>query len=240
MSPGGNITWSSTGPGGWYPRSCDSGVEIHTFIDLKCTSYYVPTSLASPVLIEAKYEGDSNNLPATGSTTLAVTTSPTSALVNCFPSTVPVGLVATCTVYLSYNMYSIVDYPGAGPPPPTGTIQWSSSGGDGGLNSTACSFPHEGSEKCTATFTPFSSASPVTITANYLGNGFYQPTSSSYHLIIAPGRTSNSTSPGATGGGLTLPNYWPAAVLFGVGGGGVLGYYYYSSKKKENEVTPQI
>ncbi|MDA4127490.1 MAG: hypothetical protein OK452_09885 [Thaumarchaeota archaeon] len=220
---------------------CESGIEIHHPTDVQCTVYFVPTSLASPVTITASFAGDSNNSPASGTTQVAVTTSPTSALVNCFPSSDPVGLGATCTVYLSYNIYQIVNYPNAAPPPPTGTLQWSSSGGQGTFNSTSCSLPPE---SCTVTYTPSSSASPVTITANYPGNGFYQPTSSSYQLTITPGRTttstSTSTSPGTTGGGLTLPNYWPEAALVGIGGGGILGYYYYSSKKKEREVTPQV
>ncbi|MDA4124071.1 MAG: hypothetical protein OK438_01280 [Thaumarchaeota archaeon] len=250
-SPDGNINWSSTRQGGFYPPSCDSGSEIHHSTDVQCTAYYVPTSLASPVTITASFAGDSNNPPTSGSTDLAVTTSPTSALVNCFPSTVPVGLVATCTIYLSYNMYQIVNYPNATPPPPTGTVQWTSSGGQGSFNSTSCTLPPE---SCTVTYAPSSSASPVTITANYPGNGFYQPASSTYQLAITAGRTSttssttssssaststpsktlttastsaNSTSLGSTVGGFTLPNYWPEASLAIVAGLGLFGYYLY-------------
>lgn len=111
----------------------------------------VSTSLAGSANIVGAYSGDSNNYPSQSTTTLTVSTAPSSVSVTCSPASLVVGQATSCQAMVTG--YS-----------PTGIIQWQSTDKNGVFSSNPCTLVLG---TCTVMYTPTASA---TITATYPGD----------------------------------------------------------------------
>jgi len=109
--------------------------------------------------------------------------------VRCSPSPVQVGSTTTCTAVVTGITIT-----------PVGTVTWSS-GGAGSFSPTSatCSLT---SGSCTVSYTPSSSASPVTITAIYGGDTNNDGSTGTFSLAVtltsAPSTTSSTAASSST------------------------------------------
>ena len=179
-SPSGEVSWSTSGQGGFSLGSC-------TLSSGSCSVKYTPSSTLSTV-INATYNGDTNNSPGYGTYSLPINPAATTITVICSPSPVDENTPTTCTASLSVGSA-------------TGSIIWSSSD-TGNFNSTSCALS---SGSCSVTYTPSSSTTPVTITASYGGDSNYASGSGIFSLGVVgsttTGTSTSSTSESTSSGG---------------------------------------
>ncbi len=135
-----------------------------------CSVTYTETDDISPT-ITAVYDGDATHPGSRGSTPLTVTKplDTTSTSVSCSNATPSSGTEITCTASVSDATN--------GSNTPTGTVNWTESGG-GSFSDTSCTLS---SASCTIDFTP-STDNETTVTATYGGDSMHNGSSGSETL----------------------------------------------------------
>ncbi|MDE1863244.1 MAG: HYR domain-containing protein [Thaumarchaeota archaeon] len=196
--PASGATWGVTVSWGPFIPSGHTGTG--TGIAIQATgplTYSYDTPVTSPGTAYGCASGCSGSATIAGATTFTanyVAIVPTSTSISCAPPSVSVGSPSTCTATVAGSS-------------PTGTVTFSTStGSTSQFSSDTCSLS---SGSCQATYTPSSSASPVTITASYGGDPNNLSSSGAFSLTIGIVIT---TSNGAT--------VCPAGPLSGTWSGG--------------------
>src|SRR3989454_5213416 len=185
-TPVGTVSFSNGGsatPLGAFSGTCVS----FNATDSRCTATITPTSTGN-IIDSSSYTATdgvhSNSGPAT-SNTVTVGTRATSTVVTCAPSSVAVGQVITCTVFVKDNIS-----PGTASTP-AGSVAITKGGNAAGTFS-ACSSPltvvNATTASCTATVTP-------STTGSIIGSATYTP---SDNVHSGSSGTSNTVNVGGT------------------------------------------
>ena len=172
-SPTGTVTFSSSSStGSFVPSNGECALSSGA-----CHVSYSDTTGGS-VNITAKYGGDSNNKPSSGSfiETIVVIT-PTSTGVICSPSPVVAGSPTQCTATVTGSS-------------PSGLVSWSSSG-SGSFDSYSCELS---SGACSVNYTSTTAKSPVNITAIYKGDSKNGQSNGIFSLGVSKITTTTSLS----------------------------------------------
>src|SRR2546425_5619 len=202
-TPVGTVSFSNGGsatPLGAFSGTCVS----FNATDSRCTATITPTSTGN-IIDSSSYTATdgvhSNSGPAT-SNTVTVGTRATSTVVTCAPSSVAVGQVITCTVFVKDNIS-----PGTASTP-AGSVVVSNSGNAVGTFS-ACSSPltvvNATTASCTATVTP-------STTGSIIGSATYTP---SDNVHSGSSGTSNTVNVGGTRATVIVVTCSPASVVVG-------------------------
>src|SRR3989442_818706 len=202
-TPVGTVSFSNGGsatPLGAFSGTCVS----FNATDSRCTATITPTSTGN-IIDSSSYTATdgvhSNSGPAT-SNTVTVGTRATSTVVTCAPSSVAVGQVITCTVFVKDNIS-----PGTASTP-AGSVVVSKSGTATGTFS-ACSSPltvvNATTASCTATVTP-------STTGSIIGSATYTP---SDNVHSGSSGTSNTVNVGGTRATVIVVTCSPASVVVG-------------------------
>src|SRR2546425_194837 len=172
--------------------------------DSRCTATITPTSTGNIIDSSSYTDTDgvhSNSGPAT-SNTVTVGTRATSTVVTCAPSSVAVGQVITCTVFVKDNIS-----PGTASTP-AGSVAITKGGTATGTFS-ACSSPltvvNATTASCTATVTP-------STTGSIIGSATYTP---SDNVHSGSSGTSNTVNVGGTRATVIVVTCSPASVVVG-------------------------
>jgi hypothetical protein len=169
--PGGTVSFSTSGTGNF---STDAACSLTSVLKSEsastCSVTYTETDGVSPT-ITAVYDGDATHPGSRGSTSLTVTKplDTTSTSVSCSNADPDSGTQISCTASVSDATN--------GANTPTGTVNWTESGG-GSFNDTSCTLS---SGSCSVDFTP-STASETTVTATYAGDSTHNGSSGSETL----------------------------------------------------------
>jgi trimeric autotransporter adhesin len=170
--PGGTVSFSTSGAGNFSSNAaCSLTSVLKSESASTCSVTYTETDDVSPT-ITAVYDGDATHPGSRGSTPLTVTKplDTTSTNVNCGSNTDPSGgtqLSCAASVSDATN----------GSNTPTGTVNWTESGG-GSFNDTSCTLS---SGSCSVDFTP-TTANETTVTATYAGDSTHNGSSGSETL----------------------------------------------------------
>src|SRR2546422_411637 len=202
-TPVGTVSFSNGGsatPLGAFSGTCVS----FNATDSRCTATITPTSTGN-IIDSSSYTATdgvhSNSGPAT-SNTVTVGTRATSTVVTCAPSSVAVGQVITCTVFVKDNIS-----PGTASTP-AGSVVVSNNGNAVGTFS-ACSSPltvvNATTASCTATVTP-------STTGSIIGSATYTP---SDNVHSGSSGTSNTVNVGGTRATVIVVTCSPASVVVG-------------------------
>jgi len=184
--PTGVVTWSSSGKGKFSKLAC-------SLSNGACSVKFTPTAVTSIVNLTAKYGGDFEDSPSTGTYGLAVTVTATSTTVSCTPKSAVAGSSAIIKCKAKVTGYS-----------PTGEVSWSQSGtGSVSLGSTPC-FLLQGA--CSVTVTA-SAGGQVIINATYAGDSNNQGSSRTAPVTVKRASTTVATSCGqsSVGVGTNVP-----------------------------------
>src|SRR3989449_3770218 len=202
-TPVGTVSFSNGGsatPLGAFSGTCVS----FNATDSRCTATITPTSTGNTIDSSSYTATDgvhSNSGPAT-SNTVTVGTRATSTVVTCAPSSVAVGQVITCTVFVKDNIS-----PGTASTP-AGSVVVSNNGNAVGTFS-ACSSPltvvNATTASCTATVTP-------STTGSIIGSATYTP---SDNVHSGSSGTSNTVNVGGTRATVIVVTCSPASVVVG-------------------------
>src|SRR5256712_51697 len=202
-TPVGTVSFSNGGsatPLGAFSGTCVS----FNATDSRCTATITPTSTGN-IIDSSSYTATdgvhSNSGPAT-SNTVTVGTRATSTVVTCAPSSVAVGQVITCTVFVKDNIS-----PGTASTP-AGSVAITKNGNAVGTFS-ACSSPltvvNATTASCTATVTP-------STTGSIIGSATYTP---SDNVHSGSSGTSNTVNVGGTRATVIVVTCSPASVVVG-------------------------
>src|SRR2546428_425748 len=202
-TPVGTVSFSNGGsatPLGAFSGTCVS----FNATDSRCTATITPTSTGN-IIDSSSYTATdgvhSNSGPAT-SNTVTVGTRATSTVVTCAPSSVAVGQVITCTVFVKDNIS-----PGTASTP-AGSVAITKDGTATGTFS-ACSSPltvvNATTASCTATVTP-------STTGSIIGSATYTP---SDNVHSGSSGTSNTVNVGGTRATVIVVTCSPASVVVG-------------------------
>jgi Bacterial Ig-like domain (group 3) len=183
LVPKGNFSFTSSGGGAFSPATCS--LAPLTSNSAACLAHYTPAlgNTASSQQIGGKYGGDPDHSPASATPfTLQLRARVASISLSCASSVSTVNTPLTCSAKVS-------DASGTAPLAPTGGVSFSSTGA-GSFNPTTCII-HSGT--CGVTYTPSpGSEGSATITALYLGDGNYGPSSAS--IVISVEQRLSSTT----------------------------------------------
>ena len=176
-APTGSVAWSSNATGTFSAKAC-------TLSSGKCSVSYTPGS-PSVSGITASYGGDSTNPATSGTFSLAAVKAAANVGVKCSPSSLAVGSTTTCAATVTGDS-------------PAGTITWASSGVADFSPASTCTLS---AGSCAVVYAPSSaSASQVTISAIYAGDGDNNASSGTFVLSVAPAATSTSTAASTSSG----------------------------------------
>src|SRR2546426_1948293 len=185
-APTGTVAFT---PGGTCTLGSPSGASA------SCSVSVIPTS-SGTLSISASYAGDSTHSASSGSSSLAVNKRATSTTIVCSPASVQIGQSSTCTA-------SAKDTSPGTPSTPTGTVDFTNSGGS--FTGTPCSLGAVNSTtaNCNVSYTPSgTSARTETITGTYTpaqSDTFHNGSLGTFPLsVIVPGLHSTSTSVSCT------------------------------------------
>ena len=154
LAPTGSITWSSSSSGKFSSTSCK--LTRHLSFSA-CLVGFIPTVVGSPIVLTAKYAGDSNNSASVGTYNLRVLPKATVTVVSCKPASVVAGSSKVIKCTANVKGYS-----------QTGTVTWSSTG-TGAVSLPAGATCTLTKRSCSVTFTG-TSGGTITIQAIYAGD----------------------------------------------------------------------
>jgi large repetitive protein len=179
-TPGGTVSWSSSGAGTFSSSSCTLDASG------KCSVDYTPSAVGTGThTVTGMYSGDAAHNGSSGSAALTVTKRSTSTSVSCTPASVAVGEKVSCTA-------TVTDSSGGSASTPGGTVSWSSNGA-GNFSSSSCTL--NGSGSCSVDYTPSAVGTGThTITGSYDGDASHTGSSGSYELTVTKRSTSTSVS----------------------------------------------
>jgi trimeric autotransporter adhesin len=198
-TPGGTITFSSSGAGNWSNDEADTEFEVFTGNPcplaaypsadnngiVVCVEYYTPTAAGNQV-ITFSYSGDATYAPTSYTFPITVTANSTSTGVSCTPNPVSSNQPSTCTATVTDTA--------AHPITPGGSVTFGQTGGTAGFSDTQCTLSGSGAtSSCSVTYTQADSGSP-SVTATYNPDGAHTGSSNSTPLTIDANPTTTAVS----------------------------------------------
>jgi len=184
-APTGEVDFSSTPNGGGFAASTPCALAPQAADSASCAGTFTATR-GAVYTVTASYEGDSDHITSTGSTSLQILDATTTSVV-CSPASVLVDSSTDCTATLT---------DATAPQPPSGSVTFTSSPATATFGApSTCSWQLSGSGgsgTCDVTFTP-AAAGPFTITASYSGDDGHAASSGTASVLAAAPTTVSST-----------------------------------------------
>ncbi len=196
-TPGGTITFASSGAANWSSDPGGAGGEVFTGNPCQLTVYsgnvgqvacvenYTPTAAGTQV-ITLSYSGDSTYAPSTVAFPVTVTPNSTSMVVSCSANPASSDQQSTCSATVTDT--------GANPLTPTGTVSFGSSDSGNFSDDGLCTLSGSaGTSSCSVTYSQTDAGSP-SITATYNPDGAHTGSSGSTALTINANPTTTAVA----------------------------------------------